>query len=64
MILRWLSQTSIVLLIIAVTTAGAAAQTRQASSHNGAPPFQDATASLSGTLVDSLNLPVSAAKVP
>src|SRR5262245_9435808 len=41
----------------------AAGQTRQASNRKGAAPFQDPTASLSGTLVDSLNLPVSAAKV-
>ena len=68
MTLRWPSQTSIVLLIIAVATAGAAAQSRPVSSR---PPssrpaegsLQDPTASLSGTIMDSMNQPVSGARV-
>src|SRR5262245_27869296 len=50
-------------LVILLVVAAATAQSRPASSRAGVAPFQDPTASLSATLVDSLNQPVSTAKV-
>jgi hypothetical protein len=58
---RLLNRVRLALLLVGLLTAIGAGQSRPASSRTA--PFQDPTASLSGTLVDSLNQPVSAANV-
>src|SRR5262245_37022503 len=60
---RLLSRVLFAILLACLLAVGGAAQSGPASSRAGAAPFQDPTASLSGTLVYSLNNPVAAANV-
>jgi hypothetical protein len=52
-----------ILLLVALLSGVGAGQSRPASHRKGAARFQDPTASVSGTLVNSLNEPVAAARV-
>ena len=63
MSLRLLPRLPATLILAGLLATVAAGQARQASNRTGAAPFQDPTASIGGTLVDSLGQPVSTAKV-
>ena len=59
----FLARIPAVLVLAGLLATVSAGQARPASNRTGAAPFQDPTASISGTLVDSLGQAVSAAKV-